>query len=64
MTIAYLTSSAESVRQNEGIEITDVNNLYAANGTLMYDILQQWWCDAGTFESLQEAAVHMKDELP
>ncbi|MCV4234890.1 sugar phosphate nucleotidyltransferase [Virgibacillus sp. LDC1] len=46
------------------LEITDVNNLYAANGTLIYDILQQWWCDAGTFESLQEAAVHMKDELP
>ena len=46
------------------LEITDVNNLYATNGTLMYDILRQWWCDAGTFESLQEAAVHMKDELP
>jgi len=46
------------------LEITDVNNLYAADGRLMYDILQQWWCDAGTFESLQEAAAHMKDVLP
>ncbi|GAB6929275.1 sugar phosphate nucleotidyltransferase [Paenibacillus sp. JCM 10914] len=46
------------------LEITDVNNLYATDGKLRYDILKQWWCDAGTFESLQEAAVHMKDELP
>lgn len=46
------------------MEITDVNNLYATSGALVYDILQQWWCDAGTFESLQEAAVYMKDELP
>lgn len=46
------------------LEITDVNNLYATSGALVYDILQQWWCDAGTFESLQEAAEYMKDELP
>ncbi|MEF2967930.1 sugar phosphate nucleotidyltransferase [Paenibacillus sp. M1] len=46
------------------LEITDVNNLYAADGKLEYDVLQLWWGDAGTFESLQEAAIHMKGVLP
>ncbi|NMO95231.1 sugar phosphate nucleotidyltransferase [Paenibacillus lemnae] len=46
------------------LEITDVNNLYAVQGKLQYDILSKWWCDAGTFESLQEASERMKDVLP
>ncbi|GIO87234.1 glucose-1-phosphate thymidylyltransferase [Paenibacillus faecis] len=46
------------------LEITDVNNLYARNGKLEYDVLQLWWGDAGTFESLKEAAEHMKGVLP
>ncbi|MBB3131708.1 glucose-1-phosphate thymidylyltransferase [Paenibacillus rhizosphaerae] len=46
------------------LEITDVNNVYAADGRLEYDILQQWWSDAGTFESLQEAGKKMKGILP
>lgn len=37
------------------LEITDVNNLYLADGTLTYDILEGWWTDAGTFESLLRA---------
>lgn len=37
------------------LEITDVNNHYVAEGTLTYDILQGWWTDAGTFESLRRA---------
>ena len=37
-------------------EITDVNNLYLADGTLTYSKLNGWWTDAGTFESLQRAA--------
>lgn len=41
------------------LEITDVNNLYAASGNLEYDILQGWWSDAGTFESLEEASRKM-----
>ncbi len=36
-------------------EITDVNNLYLAEGTLTYSILNGWWTDAGTFESLRRA---------
>lgn len=43
------------------LEITDVNNLYAKEGKLEYDILQKWWTDAGTFDSLREAAERMRE---
>jgi glucose-1-phosphate thymidylyltransferase len=36
-------------------EISDVNNSYLADGTLTYSILNGWWTDAGTFESLRRA---------
>ena len=34
------------------LEISDVNNLYIGEGKLTYEILEGWWTDAGTFESL------------
>jgi glucose-1-phosphate thymidylyltransferase len=37
------------------LEITDVNNFYLEEGTLCYEILEGWWSDAGTFESLLRA---------
>lgn len=37
------------------LEITDVNNAFAHSGLLSYDIMDGWWTDAGTFESLREA---------
>ena len=37
------------------LEITDVNNAYLDRGRLTWDILDGWWTDAGTFESLQSA---------
>ena len=37
------------------LEISDVNNAYIAKGQLEYDILDGWWTDAGTFESLNRA---------
>jgi len=37
------------------LEITDVNNAYIAQGTMSYEILEGWWTDAGTFESLYHA---------
>ncbi len=37
------------------LEITDVNNAYLQRGDLTYDILEGWWTDAGTFESLFRA---------
>ena len=37
------------------LEITDVNNSYLDDGTLTYSVLDGWWTDAGTFESLRGA---------
>jgi glucose-1-phosphate thymidylyltransferase len=39
------------------LEITDVNNTYIADGTLTWDILEGWWTDAGTIESLHLASL-------
>jgi glucose-1-phosphate thymidylyltransferase len=38
------------------LEITDVNNWYLKHGQLTYEVLEGWWTDAGTFESLQRAS--------
>jgi glucose-1-phosphate thymidylyltransferase len=38
------------------LEITDVNNAYIEQGKMHYDILNGWWTDAGTFESLLHAS--------
>jgi glucose-1-phosphate thymidylyltransferase len=43
------------------LEITDVNNAYIKCGTLTYDILEGWWTDAGTPESLFRANELCKD---
>jgi glucose-1-phosphate thymidylyltransferase len=37
------------------LEITEVNNGYRRRGELQHDVMQGWWTDAGTFESLQRA---------
>ncbi|MFB3925262.1 MAG: sugar phosphate nucleotidyltransferase [Syntrophales bacterium] len=41
--------------QRGELEITDVNNFYIREGKIKWDILDGWWSDAGTFESLQYA---------
>lgn len=38
------------------LEITDVNNAYIARGQMTWEILDGWWTDAGTFESLLRAS--------
>jgi glucose-1-phosphate thymidylyltransferase len=38
------------------LEITDVNNAYLARGDLTHEVLEGWWTDAGTFESLYRAS--------
>jgi len=38
------------------LEITDVNNWYIADGSMTYEVLEGWWTDAGTFESLLRAS--------
>ena len=37
------------------LEITDLNNSYLEDGQLTYSVLDGWWADAGTFESLRLA---------
>jgi glucose-1-phosphate thymidylyltransferase len=39
------------------LEITDVNNAYVKDGTMTWEMLDGWWTDAGTFESLLRASV-------
>jgi len=38
------------------LEITDLNNLYLQKGSLVAEIMKGEWIDAGTFESLHQAA--------
>jgi len=38
------------------LEITDVNNWYIHDGSMTSEVLEGWWTDAGTFESLISAA--------
>ncbi|HVN67259.1 MAG TPA: sugar phosphate nucleotidyltransferase, partial [Candidatus Sulfotelmatobacter sp.] len=45
------------------LEITDVNNAYLAKNDLAYDILSGWWSDAGTFESLEKAALLVERKI-
>lgn len=45
------------------LEITDVNNMYIKAGHLRYDVLDGWWTDAGTFESLYRATSLMRNKL-
>lgn len=49
----YIKQSVPSERGE--LEITDINNRYAAKGQLTFNILSGWWTDAGTFESLYAA---------
>jgi glucose-1-phosphate thymidylyltransferase len=37
------------------LEITDINNQYIEEKTLTHSIVEGWWTDAGTFESLRRA---------
>lgn len=38
------------------LEITDVNNWYIEDGSMTFEVLDGWWTDAGTFESLLKAS--------
>lgn len=44
-------------------EITDVNNSYLAEGQLTYEILEGWWTDAGTFDSLWRASSLVREKV-
>lgn len=42
------------------LEITDLNNVYLAEGTLDVDFVEGAWFDCGTFESWFEATSHVR----
>jgi glucose-1-phosphate thymidylyltransferase len=44
-------------------EITDINNSYITEGTLHHTLLEGWWTDAGTFESLWHASNMVRDKV-
>lgn len=44
-------------------EITDVNNAYLAREHLGHTIIDGWWTDAGTFESLERATELVAETL-
>jgi len=44
-------------------EITDINNSYIAEGTLRHALLEGWWTDAGTFESLWHASNKVREKV-
>jgi glucose-1-phosphate thymidylyltransferase len=46
------------------LEITDVNNAYVRQGSATFDVLKGWWTDAGTFESLFNAAALVRARIP
>jgi len=46
------------------LEITHVNDAYITKGQMAYDILEGWWTDAGTLESLDRAGELVKNEPP
>ena len=37
------------------LEVTDLNKRYMINGDLEFNVIEGWWTDAGTFESLKRA---------
>lgn len=45
------------------MEISDVNQAYLRNGSLSYDVLNGWWSDAGTFESLAKATLLVEGKV-
>jgi glucose-1-phosphate thymidylyltransferase len=44
------------------LEITDVNNRYLAWGELSHEVIEGWWTDAGTVESLYRATMLVAEE--
>ena len=54
---SYVFDIIDTLKPSERgeLEITDVNNRYLERDELTYSILDGWWTDAGTFESLLRA---------
>jgi len=44
------------------LEITDVNNAYIRMNEMRYSMLEGFWSDAGTFESLMRASLLVQEQ--
>jgi glucose-1-phosphate thymidylyltransferase len=44
-------------------EITDINNMYIKDGKMDYQIIDGFWSDAGTFESLYGTSSFIRDNV-
>ena len=49
--------------QRGEFEITDINNSYLAENQLAYEMLEGWWTDAGTFDSLWRASCMVREKV-
>jgi glucose-1-phosphate thymidylyltransferase len=61
-TVFEVITTLKPSNRNE-LEITDVNNHYIARGTMQHDVLEGWWTDAGTFESLYRANQLVRERM-
>jgi len=61
-TVFDIIATLKPSERNE-MEITDVNNAYIARGELQHDVLEGWWTDAGTFESLFRASQLVREMM-
>jgi len=46
------------------LEITDVNNEYIRRGAMGWNLMEGWWSDAGTFESLAKVQTLVQETPP
>ena len=56
-----IISGLEPSKRGE-LEITDVNNAYLKRGALSHHMVDGWWTDAGTVESLFRASTLVAQE--
>ncbi len=61
-TVFEVITTLKPSDRNE-LEITDVNNHFIARGTMQHDVLEGWWTDAGTFESLYRANQLVRERM-
>lgn len=54
-------SCLKSSTRNE-LEVTDLNNLYIKEGKMDYNIVSNFWSDAGTFPNLFKASEFIRDK--
>jgi glucose-1-phosphate thymidylyltransferase len=61
-TVFDIIATLKPSDRNE-LEITDVNNAYIKRSEMEHDVLEGWWTDAGTFESLFRASQLVREQM-